>query len=374
MDPETGKPSDMSLKALLEASQSQLPQSERVPIKRDLRGLAEYTAKLFPSKSGIRRDDHEEKIDIILASRGFDSEKHRRTLQSIANSRLFADLPEGEHPTSLDSFLRQRHSMLLLSALEEARAKTQQLHDDMFTAAANSEWQRSKLDLELALGQRRGDVPLSTVGQSLVQLPTEGLHQLSSVAPRQLPALDGRTQAYAEQVLKLSAAYKANPASRGVPVGFGQAIAAVDDLSERKAMVLECWEILRCILDSVDSSSLAEVPSSSRGFAQDLSQGRGSSVQLAVLRGARQFLERQYEGHIQSTLGASQAGATLAQKQRMIVMFSKKVVDSTSLATSSPSVMHSGLGEAFVVWPCLYYALRCGLLEAAEQFAEEARD
>lgn len=110
---------------------------------------------------------------MLLASHGFDAEKHARQLSAIDLKTTFEPLePIGD--TDVQQFLQHEHEMLIITAIEEAKKATQEQFDEAFLRSMQSEWDADKREILQAIAQRRvlGDLslPSTTATASFVEV------------------------------------------------------------------------------------------------------------------------------------------------------------------------------------------------------------
>jgi hypothetical protein len=342
-----------TLESLLEESQSHLPQTERTAINRDLTGLIQQTNELSSSIQAPYR--HESRMDVVLASRGFDNERHRRTLQGVMASRVFTEPPQAAKPVDLGLFLQHRHNLILLTAIEETKKKTLDSHEEAYARTLDAEWAQAKLDLEGLLGQRRGhamgpqpsipELPQIAAAQAVQALPW-----VPAVAGAKPTVMDARMKAYADQVKELAAAYLRQEEA-GLPIrkfrdGCATAARTAPGTVERQRLVSECWEIIRFLTDDT-GGALTSLSMALEGAAL---------AQMKLVKNSRSCLESQYWQHMR---------ARLAEHGQPLNLPVRQVVDLYRQQTEGSHWGHPA-------WATVYLGFRSGQYEAALQSADEA--
>eukprot|EP00667_Euglena_gracilis_P002443 EG_transcript_2443 len=300
-------------------------------------------------------------MDAVLAARGFDNERHRRTLQGVMASRIFSEPPQAVHVGDIGQFLQHRHNTILLTAIEEAKKKTLQSHDDAYARMLDDEWKQAKQDLENLLGSRRGYAAPPQVTPMLEDITPAFPQALPpspwpSAAPTRPSVMDQRMRAYADQVRELSAAYSRREEA-GNPIqkfreGCTQVSRAVATTMERQRLVGESWEIIKFLTEE-------ERPGGRPAAAAAALAGAAPGVpanQMRLAKASRACLETQYFQYMRAQL--MQQGLQTSMPPRQVVNLYRQQAEQGQRV--SP------------VWANVYYAFRSGQYEAAVEFADEA--
>eukprot|EP00668_Euglena_longa_P029366 GGOE01036714.1.p1 GENE.GGOE01036714.1~~GGOE01036714.1.p1 ORF type:complete len:861 (-),score=211.75 GGOE01036714.1:243-2825(-) len=344
-----------SLESLLEESQSHLPQTDRTTINRDLNSLIQQTNELSAALQFPYH--HESRMDAVLAARGFDNEKHRRTLQGVMASRIFSEPPQAVHVGDIGQFLQHRHNTILLTAIEEAKKKTLESHDEAYARTLDAEWKQAKNDLENLLGSRRGYAAPPQVTPMLEDAAPAFPQALppspwTSAAPTRPSVMDQRMRAYADQVRELSAAYSRKEES-GNPIqkfreGCAQVSRVVATTMERQRLVSESWEIIKFLMED-------ERPVGRTALTAGTATGAPAS-QMRLVKASRACLEAQYFQHMRMQL--LEQGLQTSMPPRQVVNMYRQQAEQGQRV--SP------------VWANIYFSFRSGQHDAAVEFADEA--
>jgi nuclear pore complex protein Nup93 len=253
----------------------------------------------------------------MLAGKGFDAERVASTLNALNVQQAFEPL----HPlddTDVEGFLRHEHEMILISAIEEARRKTQDEYESAYERSIHAAWNDVKRTVFDALGQHRvmDDQFMMRAGVGTGSIATSAF--TSPLVPstpgggRKPLATEGlnRAEAYAHAVMQLNESrLKNRPVSIMHVMEDACRARGKDGASEALART---WSLLATMLgETTNAAALAQATPSSRlypsmnsGLAErEYASGHlgkpyddpeAVRVRQRFLSGARQWLETLY--------------------------------------------------------------------------------
>ena len=224
---------------------------EQVEFNRPIDQLEQQSRRLWQQSMKTRAEFapanaamSDTKAQMLLAGRGFDSDRISQTLQQIHVAQAFEPMQALED-TDVDGFLRNEHELLLLGTIEEMRERCLQDHDAAFESAFHDDWEQQKRVVFESLSHSRLVGLSSTASQPSsaafssrqAALPAESLEKMQSYSRAVVALNDLRIQNKSAQVASL----------------FGSCLPA----SASSADVKSAWFAIKCVLGEVGGSGAA---------------------------------------------------------------------------------------------------------------------
>ncbi|XP_052062169.1 nuclear pore complex protein Nup93-like [Mytilus californianus] len=341
MDIESDNFSDLQQQA--EQLTAEMESGTDLPrVTRNLAQILEAGERLLSKVAPISQDSSDVKASILLGTKGFDVPKISQKLEGLSAAKTFEPL-EPVRDTDIQSFLKNERENALLAVIEQTRKNTFDEVERRHWECMENEWEREKQKI---LNSLRG------LGQDTVDFQPESESFLAEpVSIQGRSNLDNIEMAYARQVYVYNEHVVAGSIRPNLGDMFLDVARTIDD-----KQVTELWEMVKCMV---------EVPLISAKSIKDTRQDY--RTQSAFVDKAREYLEQTYAKYIDITISSN-----LQQAQRGGIPGTYNIVRSF-LNVRPPNIpnLEDGLVDGHPTWAMVYYCLRCGDLQAAQQVVDK---
>ncbi|KAK9812585.1 hypothetical protein WJX73_010575 [Symbiochloris irregularis] len=286
----------------------------------------------------------------LFAQEGLSSQKISRELQAFELRPSYVDVAHAG-TGSLEEYLQQLHEMSMINTIKEAQRHSEASFEDFMAQCRQQEWAAAKREM-FGVGTGAGPISiprspnaLRSPGSTQQQQQQSGQGQAPTNVEQQLSALE---KAYLDVVQHLNAA-----------VAKGESLDAASEFAAASTSALQ----------NQQGQSRATMPAVWGVLVRMLAEasGGGRPTSVALLRGARKYLERGFVDHINSIVHANRAHAALggAPTRRSQVRAYLRIRESARAPLDFDSA-----GGADTLWQRIFLCLRCGFHQEA---LEEAR-
>lgn len=327
-----------------------------------------HQSKKLNQKVARTVTDTAPKGDLLLAQKGFDVEKYRRGIYAIDLRSAFEPLePLGE--TDIDAFLKHQHSMIMLTAVEEAKKSTSNEFYSKYDSCINADWEAAKKDLRQVLSQHKQTSERDDL-LSLERHPMTSYHSIpySSSGLEQVPftpgkrgrtKMDNRMIEYSAVVYKLNIAMKRDNEFNEIVSQFIEHAELIAERESRKRDVIESWKVLKYMFNE---SSTTERVVTHQFEEHELLEGAKSALaaqyaefisEVVATHAPREFGELNKQSHNYNLSLIQQYLSIVRNRDR--TNFERDVV----IVNGEP------------IWAVIYYCLRCGFVNEALQYASK---
>ncbi|ELT94870.1 hypothetical protein CAPTEDRAFT_177509 [Capitella teleta] len=325
---------------LVQMSQQLIADTDVPRMKRNLQQINDSTLRLAARAPTGSQDNVDVKAAILLGSRGFDTGKVSQKLETLSSAKTFEPL-EPVRDTDIQGFLRNERENALLAVIEQARKNTFEESERRHWDTMESEWEREKQKILNALvvsGQEPFD--FSQESESVLG---------NSISMQGRSTLDSVEMAYSRQVYVYNDKVVQGGIKPSLVKLFSEVVAKSDDQN-----VQELWRMVEAMTD---------VPLSPSG---SLVKARNSpNMQASFVQQAMKYLQQIYVQYLRNTVYSH-----LQQAQLGGIPGTFNLVRSF-LNVHLQNVVIAGLEggriDGHPGWAVIYYCMRCGDLEAAQQ-------
>ncbi|KAL7746119.1 nuclear pore complex subunit [Sorochytrium milnesiophthora] len=339
----------------------------------------------------------------LLASSGFDVDEAISTLNTL-RVQATLDAQRSIPPTDVPAYTDYNYEESVLSLLESVASNTLAAADILIDHAANVEWELSKRQIMLELGQFT-PAPLSSVASDSpdkLAAPYRSVYGMSTQTPTMgtsfrttqlYPSVSGTGQS-APSPATVSA-YRSTVAAindqrvAGNPfdiIGLLQrqltdlannssnaANVSSSTASSTNNRLQESWSLLRSLLSSGGFSSFNALefagayldPQSFHGA------GHGAALRKRLVKGARSFLETQFFDFLEATVAAQPKRALVGgapSVQAQVAGF----VRSRFYRYGHWDLPNLDIVNGHALWAQIYYLLRSGKRQEALDYAQQS--
>ncbi|XP_069113478.1 nuclear pore complex protein Nup93-like [Argopecten irradians] len=312
-------------------------------VSRNLTQILEAGQRLLSKVAPISQDSTDVKASILLGTKGYDVPRTAQKLESLSVAKSYEPL-EPISDTDIEGFLRNERENALLAIIEQTRRNTFEETERRHWECMENEWEREKQKI---LNSMRGP------GQDTFDFQPESESFLADPVNMQgRSSLDNIEAAYARQVFQYNEHIVQGSLRPCLVDMFLDVAKKLDDKH-----VVDLWEMVKCMVEVplVSTSSISQTRSDYR-------------THMAFVDKARDYLESQYTKYITNTIYGN-----LQQAQLGGVPGTYNLV--RSFLNVKPPNMR-GLEDETVdghpTWAMIYYCLRCGDLQAAQQVVDKA--
>ncbi|KAF9913257.1 hypothetical protein EC991_000019 [Linnemannia zychae] len=360
-------------------STSQVPQ-----INRGIDQIESQSRKLA-AKATKSADGADNKGQFFLAKGGIDANSMNATLNSINLKSTFEPF-QPIHDTDTESFLRHQHEQIILNTIDESRRETVMDFDSNFETSLNYDWERTKKRIFEELGQHQGqdgrsDADLGLSTRSFRGNSSLAQSQSGSYAPgfgQNTAALDvifAKLKPYYKVVYDLCEARLQGPAFPLATNFIDASRLAHKDQPNPK--IQETWELLVSVLGEQElrNGRFQNMALKERVYANAYLMSPYKSATATLLRdrlikGSKNFLERQFLAHIQASVAENPAEANLGGIPSLPNTI-RAFVQLKYLRYGAWSQPNLEIVNGQAVWAQIYYLFRTGHIQDALQFASE---
>ncbi|KAJ8303074.1 hypothetical protein KUTeg_019470 [Tegillarca granosa] len=281
-------------------------------ISRNLTQILEAGSRLLSKVAPISQESTDVKASILLGTKGYDIPKISQKLEGLSAAKTFEPL-EPVRDTDIQSFLKNERENALLAVIEQTRKNTFQETERRHWECMENEWEREKQKI---LNSLRG------LGQDTYDFQPESESFLDDqVSLQGRSNLDNVEMAYARQ------------------------------------NVINLWEMVKCMVEVplVQTSSILDTRSDPR-------------TQSSFVEKAKEYLQQMYLKYITTTIYGN-----LQQAQLGGIPGTYNLVRSfLNVKPLSVRNLEEGTVDGHPTWAMIYFCLRCGDLQAAQQVVNKA--
>lgn len=311
-------------------------------VERNLSQILEAGQRLLAKVAPISQDTTDVKASILLGSKGYDVPKISQKLEGLSAVKTFEPL-EPVRDTDIQGFLRNERENALLAVIEQTRRNTFEETEKQHWECMENEWEREKqkiLNTLLGSGQETIDFQPDTESFLTDTVTMQGRSNLDNVEI-----------AYARQVY----AYNEKILQGSIQPNMVDMFVDVAKTFDNKH-VTDLWDMVKCMTD---------IPPTPSGQSARLNR----NSQKAFVRNARTHLEQTYKKFI-----TNQISGNLQQAQLGGIPGTYSLVRSYLNIRQStlPRGLEDGVIDGHPTWAMIFYCLRCGDLNAAQQVVRKA--
>jgi nuclear pore complex protein Nup93 len=346
------------------------PSAVLTHVPKNLQSIYQQSRKLNQKVARtVTEPNKAQKGDLLLASRNFDTEQYRRTLNTLDLKTAFEPLePLGE--TDIEAYLKHQHHMIMLTAIEEAKKSTSNQFYKSYEAYLDNDWRVAKKELQQLLNLHRNalnaDYELSTTDKHPISkyrpapFSTSGVDQMPfTPGKRGRTKMDNRMIEYSTVVYKLNLARKKGDYFPLI-TSFIEYAELIAERESRKREVINCWKTLHYMVN--------EQLSMQKGVLTPVNQE-------GMIEGAKAALAAQYAEVVTEVVANHKPAIFEEMKQRnpsisKNLLLVQRYVDIT-LANDEQLRSRIEYINNTPVWSIIYYCVRCGFITEAMQLAEQ---
>ncbi|KAE8233911.1 hypothetical protein CF326_g1051 [Tilletia indica] len=290
--------------------------------------------------------------------------------------------------TDIEGYLKHRHEQIILSTIEETRKKTIDDTLDSLDRSFHRDWERQKRKIFEELGQYQ---PMAT-DEGETDAAAErfrprksggGDDAMSGPTPSANLVMHSRMMQYDVVVQRLNQARLENtsfPVARAfldVVHNFG--------LDAKNMPLFEAWQAVAALAGDFGAIGVQNAGGSQvlkeRHHASTYldpvryySKAEGRALRIAFVRGAKKYLELQYQGYIETTISAqphkAQLGGEPTTEARVLAFLRVAHQDRDNTWAPELELVQSSSGQ-IPIWALIYVLLRIGEPEKALAFAND---
>ena len=300
----------------------------------------------------------------LLARRGYDADKLARSLNAIDLRTPFEPL-DALADTDVVGYLQHQHELVVVTAVMEAKKETVASFERAYVASLEAEWDEKKRELLDAFrGAQASANPSLPLGDSLATPGKVSTGAGGALGGTSGVLMDAKMKAYADVVQAINEE-GANPGF-GMVEAFHETAAGLDDRDARKNEVVDSWALLGSIIDEQGQGFNAGIYPPPPNMFQERYEAGDPSLKWDFVKGAKTFLEAQYHALIIAYLENHKNELFLSGRPSFVNCV-KSFVECKFPDNNYPQQLQE-MYEGYPVWPIIYYCLRCGEVEALEQY------
>lgn len=312
-------------------------------ISRNLTQILEAGSRLLSKVAPISQESTDVKASILLGTKGYDIPKISQKLEGLSAAKTFEPL-EPVRDTDIQSFLKNERENALLAVIEQTRKNTFQETERRHWECMENEWEREKQKI---LNSLRG------FGQDTYDFQPESESFLDDqVSLQGRSNLDNVEMAYARQVYVYNEQVIQGSIRPSLVDMFLEVANKLDDKN-----VINLWEMVKCMVEVplVQTSSILDTRSDPR-------------TQSSFVEKAKEYLQQMYLKYITTTIYGN-----LQQAQLGGIPGTYNLVRSfLNVKPLSVRNLEEGTVDGHPTWAMIYFCLRCGDLQAAQQVVNKA--
>ncbi|CAO1637939.1 unnamed protein product [Parajaminaea phylloscopi] len=320
------------------------------------------------------------KAHYFLASAGIDAFTLAQSVNQANIASAFEPL-EPVQDTDVQGYLQHEQQQTILSAIDEGRRETLEDFNKSLCRSMHSRWSKQKKRIFEELGQHQlgrssdpSGLSASTrplagrAGSRLASLPPGGSSGAKATDPP-LTSLSMHTK-----LMSLDSLIRSLNQNRlnGTPFPLASALARLAETSriasgETQSQLVECWTALQKIIGEEGPHVPRERHFSSSYFDPSSYYGSqdGKKLRAKLTRGARRFLEGQFELHIDNVIAANPAKAQLGGQPGIasrVAAFlrASQLSREGRWAPELELVAKSGTSTPLPFWATIYHLVRTG--------------
>ncbi|KAK0555403.1 nuclear pore complex subunit [Tilletia horrida] len=297
--------------------------------------------------------------------------------------------------TDIEGYLKHRHEQIILSTIEETRKKTMDDTLNSLDRSFHRDWERQKRKIFEELGQYQpmatDDVPESgsTSERFRPRRSGGGGDEAMGVTPSANLAMHGRMMQYDLVVQRLNQArlektsYPVARAFLEVVQNFGY--------DAKNTPLIEAWQVVAALAGDYAALGGAAGSAAGSGGANSVikerqyasayldperhySSAEGRALRVAFVKGAKKYLENQYQSYIDATISAqphkAQLGGQPSAEARVLAFLRVSHQDRDNQWSPELETVQ-GTSGVVPVWAQIYVLIRIGELEKALAFAND---
>lgn len=242
----------------------------------------------------------------LLASGGIDAAQLSNAIQHTNISNTFEPL-QPVYDTDVGGYLRHEHEQVVLSMIEESRRDALEDFQQDLGRRLHRDWQAQKQHILEELGQHRPSDDSVTLRRSVAAVP--GTSAATAESDTSLMQ-QGRMVRYDAVVARLN---KARVDGEAVPLihAFMDMVDSFSQDATRKRALIDAWTALKYMVREAPSASVLPSPIPAREYAAaymdpDAFRGpAGAALREKWVRGAREFLEKQFLDYMEQVILAN---------------------------------------------------------------------
>ncbi|PWN27775.1 NIC-domain-containing protein [Jaminaea rosea] len=344
---------------------------------------------------GGRAQQGDAKAHYFLASAGIDAFSLSQNVNQTNIASAFEPL-EPLQDTDVQGYLQHEQQQIILSAIDEGRRETLDDFNRSLARTMHSRWSKQKKRIFEDLGQHQSSGGMAAAssadsafrpiaGRGAARTGSEGTSTdppLSSLSMHtKLMSFDNlirslnqarlrdSTFPLASEFLRLAQQQQQHQASQASASGSS---------AESSSQLVECWTALQKILGEEGSHTVRE-----RQFSAAYSDpatyygtAEGRDMRQRITRGARRFLEGQFEVHVDNVIASNPSKAQLGGQPgivaRVAAFLRVSHLGREGRWASELEVLRKSANAApQPVWASVFHLLRTGHLQQALAHAEE---
>ncbi|WFD25749.1 nuclear pore complex subunit [Malassezia nana] len=300
----------MSLADILQQSRkltNQLARDSDLPsIQLGIDQIESQSRKLVSKSVRSGHTSADARAHYLLASGGIDAAQLSNAIQHTNISNTFEPL-QPVYDTDVGGYLRHEHEQVVLSMIEESRCKALEDFQRDLGHRLHGDWQVQKQHVLEELGQHRpSDDATASLRRSVATVPGAVADTSDSDLVQH-----GRMSRYDAVIARLN---KARMDGEPVPLihAFMDMVESFSQDAPRKRALLDAWTALKYMVREASSSASGlPAPIPAREYAAaymdaDAFRGpAGIALREKWVRGAREFLEKQFSEYMEQVILAN---------------------------------------------------------------------
>eukprot|EP01103_Thecamoeba_quadrilineata_P016295 TRINITY_DN5409_c0_g1_i1.p1 TRINITY_DN5409_c0_g1~~TRINITY_DN5409_c0_g1_i1.p1 ORF type:complete len:818 (-),score=164.56 TRINITY_DN5409_c0_g1_i1:41-2494(-) len=341
--------SKQNFKQLYEASQK-LP-SAHLSIPRSAEQISESSQKLTEKYND--RITHSQRAKNLLESKGVDVEKMINFIKALDLKQPQEAVEIGK--TDIKGFLKYKYEAIILASIEDANKETESRFQEHLNKNLEDDWNAERESLLDALGK----APFQRQAVYSALTSSDAMHISSGeIVPVPSPS-NNKTTLYAQKVSEV-VEKRMNKENFPIIRNFKDCIKEV----ERNLVLIDCWTILEKTLQEDDNSEekMYELPY----------QTDDKNLQKKFIKGSLSFLQSQYCDYIQRTIREkptiARVGGAPTNLAKIRAFLNVKAQEKLELF----NILEERV-DNHPLWAQIFYAIRCGYFDVAQNLANHSR-
>lgn len=314
-------------------------------VQRNFQQLLDAGKRLRTGAS-TTQDGAQVKASLLLSSHGYEIPQISDRLKTLASAAQTLEPLEPVCDTDIEGFLRNERENAIIAVLEEQKSKSFESVEKAYWKSRLSEWEKEKQNI---LGKLIGtDGSLNFSQDFSVVKPSSSDYLESSISSNKRSLMNAWEVGYARQVYL----YNEKILSGSIRPNFVD-LCKITAEKMRDENIISLWNMVKCVIDARISSS----------EKSPLARRLSKNVITEIIMQTRGYLENAYKDYlrkcVQSKLQVAKLGGSLGTLNLVESFLKVKPPQMTGHSDSN--------------WAKLYFCLRCGDLEAAQEVSSRIR-
>lgn len=314
-------------------------------VQRNFQQLLDAGRRL-QSGTSATQDGAQIKASLLLSSHGYEIPQISDRLKNLTSASRTLEPLEPVCDTDIEGFLRNERENAILSVLEEQRTKSFEAVENAYWDSRMAEWEKEKQQI---LNKLIGSDGSLNYTQDFSEAKSSGGEFLDSRPSNNRSMMDAWEVGYAKQVY----VYNEKILSGSIRPNFVD-LCRVTAENMKDENIMSLWNMVKCVLEARISTSEKST----------LFRRLSKNAITEIIKQAKRYLENAYKDYmhkcIQARLDVAKLGGSL-NTLNLVESFLKV----------KPPHLSGYVGDTN--WAKLYFCLRCGDLNAAQEVASRMR-